>query len=148
MYFDKTADQLLECKICGDDTTLHCMRCHKPYCSKACQRLDWNGVGCTETKQKAEAYQKAQACQKARLEKNRYGDHKVICYKVAGPYNKAFIERMMTPPPSTRVKSANNTPQNSPPTTPPSQAGRHDFEVPATQPVSSFNLYLMAPFLN
>ena len=76
MYFDKTADELLECKLCGDDTTLHCMRCHKPYCSKACQRLDWNGVGSIETKQKAAAGLK-----------KRYGDHKVVCYKIAGPYN-------------------------------------------------------------
>ena len=76
MYFDKTADQILQCIICGDDTTLHCMRCHKPYCSKACQRLDWNGVGDTATKQKAELHSK-----------KRFGDHKVICYKLAGPNN-------------------------------------------------------------
>ena len=78
MYFDKTADQLLECLVCGDDTTLHCMRCHKPYCSKACQRLDWN------TKKEAG---------------NRYGDHKVVCKKLAGPYNAAFVQLLTTPPP-------------------------------------------------
>ena len=86
MYFDKSADQLLDCKVCGEVSTLNCMRCHKPFCSKACQRLDWNGVGSTETKQKADAYQKAQACQKAGLKK-RYGDHKTVCYVIAGPYN-------------------------------------------------------------
>ena len=67
MYFDKTADQLLQCKVCGDDTTLHCMRCHEPYCSKACQRLDWIPK---------------------KVPGNRFGDHKVVCSKLAGPYNE------------------------------------------------------------
>ena len=114
MYFDKTADQadqLLQCIICGDNTTLHCMRCHKPYCSKACQRLDWDGLGEAATKQKAQANQEAGS-------KTRVGDHKAVCYVIAGPYN--VVQRLTTPPPR-------------PPTpTPP----------PLAQPVSSFRLWL------
>ena len=109
MYFDKTADELLLCIVCGDDTTLNCMRCRKPYCSKACQRLDWN------TKKVAG---------------NRYGDHKVICKKLAGPHG-ILVQRLRTPPP----------------TTPPSQAGRR-VEQPTAQPVSSFRLWLWPPFLD
>ena len=134
MYFDKAPHEILQCSVCGDDTTLHCMRCHKPYCSKACQRLDWNGVGSAETKQKAEAYQKAQACQKAGSKKKRYGDHKVVCYKLAGPYNAAFVQLLTTPPPR--------------PPSPPSQAGRRDFEPPAAQPVSPFIPLVVAPFFD
>ena len=85
MYFDKTADQLLLCKVCGDDTVFQCMRCHKPYCFKACQRLDWN------TKKVAG---------------NRFGDHKVVCYKLAGPYNETFVQLMMTPPPPSTPATA------------------------------------------
>ena len=85
MYFDKTADELLLCKVCGDDTTLHCMRCRKPYCSKACQRLDWN------TKKVAG---------------NRFGDHKVICKKLAGPYNAVLMQRLRTPPPPKPLSQA------------------------------------------
>ena len=106
MYFDKTADELLHCKVCDDDTTLHCMRCHKPYCSRTCQRLDWS------TKKEAG---------------NRYGDHKVVCYKLAGPYN-AFVQQMMTPPPR--------------PPAPPSQADQR-VEPPTVQPV---RLRLWPPF--
>ena len=92
MYFDKAPDELLQCIICGDDTTLNCMRCRKPYCSKACQRLDWDGVGSAATRQKAQANQKAGS-------KERFGDHKMVCYVLAGPYNAAFVRRMKTPPP-------------------------------------------------
>ena len=75
MYFDKDPDQLLQCIICDNDTTLNCLRCGKPYCSRACRRLDWDGLGDTATKQRAV------------LETKRFGDHKIICKKLAGTYN-------------------------------------------------------------
>ena len=73
MYFDKTADQLLQCIVCGDDTKLHCRRCHKPYCSSSCQRRDWSSgkIG-------------------------HVGDHKVFCKKLAG---NVSLQRLTTPPP-------------------------------------------------
>ena len=96
MYFDKTADQLLQCIICGQASTRNCMRCHKAYCSKACQRLDWDGVGSTSTKQKAQANQKAGSKERYGLP---YGDHKVICKKLAGSNDAALVQRLRTPPP-------------------------------------------------
>ena len=44
MWFEAPNSLLAVCAACQQPATLHCRRCHKPYCSKVYRRLDWRAM--------------------------------------------------------------------------------------------------------